>query len=443
MTKWDEHDRALLAALISGRVPIETIESVSRDDFAVDDFGLVFQAIRDIAKSGVPLVQSSIVAELRARTYGGTTLLDLLGGEHVVSDLANEGRLSYRAAEYHAGRVIEAGRKKRIRRALLEAADRCTSADESSSIVTSAIADLHNLEPVNVNDFYTAGDAAQAAFEAIKTAWMHDKQVVLQTGLRDLDSHLGGLRPGQNIVLAARPSIGKSCVGAEIAQRVAAGGWRVLFANLEMSQAEMGQRFLSRASGVPSHLLTRPKELKEYQVERLRDCQTRIAAWPLTLWGGSGRSIQQLASAARRFHARSPLQLLVLDYLGLLGGDGKDRYSQVTHVSQQIKALAMELQIPILTLCQLNRDSEKNNRDPNLSDLRDSGAIEQDADIVIFIIRDRDSEDCRLKIAKFRNGALGEVNVKFEGAYSRVMDVDNSGQDYQVADAPVSQEWQG
>ncbi len=103
----------------------------------------------------------------------------------------------------------------------------------------------------------------------------------------------------------------------------------------------------------------------------------------------------------------------------------------------------MELQIPILTLCQLNRDSEKNNRDPNLSDLRDSGAIEQDADIVIFIIRDRDSEDCRLKIAKFRNGALGEVNVKFEGAYSRVMDVDNSGQDYQVADAPVSQEWQG
>ncbi len=88
MTKWDEHDRALLAALISGRVPIETIESVSRDDFAVDDFGLVFQAIRDIAKSGVPLVQSSIVAELRARSYCGASLLDLLGGEHVVQDLS-------------------------------------------------------------------------------------------------------------------------------------------------------------------------------------------------------------------------------------------------------------------------------------------------------------------------------------------------------------------
>lgn len=423
-----QHERALIAGLISGRVPFDNVvDIVQPDDFNPGDLGLVFVALRDIAQSGVPLSQSSIVAELQARSHAGGNILDLVGGSYAVQTLANEGRATSRAAEYHAGRVAEAGRKRRLRAALLEAAERCMDASTpAADIITAASADLRNLEPVSTSDYYSAGDAAETAFNEIHNAWLNGDQVGLQTGLRDLDSHIGGFRPGQNIVLAARPSIGKSCVGAEIAQRVAAGGGRVLFANLEMSQAEMGQRFLSRASGVPSHLLTRPHELSEFDISKLRQCKERIASWPLALWGGSGRSIQQLASAARRYHARSPLQLLVLDYLGLLGGDGKDRYQQVTHVSQQIKALAMELQIPVLTLCQLNRDSEKHNRDPNLSDLRDSGAIEQDADIVMFIIRDRDSEECKLKIAKFRNGALGEVLVRFEGAYSRVMDVENS-----------------
>jgi replicative DNA helicase len=112
----------------------------------------------------------------------------------------------------------------------------------------------------------------------------------------------------------------------------------------------------------------------------------------------------------------------VVDYLGLLRGDGKDRYQQISDVSQKLKALAMELEIPILVLAQLNRESEKHNRPPCLADLRDSGAIEQDADIVIFIVRDRDSEDCTLQISKFRNGPLGSVQVQFEGAYSRISD---------------------
>lgn len=420
------HERALIAGLISGRVPFDNIaDIVQPDDFTPGDLGLAFVALRDISQSGVPLSQSSIVAELQARPHAGGNLLDLVGGDYAVQTLANEGRTTAKAAEYHAGRVAESGRKRRLRAALLEAAQRCMDPSTPvAEIITTASADLRNLEPISTSDYYSAGDAAETAFNEIHNAWLNGDQVGLQTGLRDLDSHIGGFRPGQNIVLAARPSIGKSCVGAEIAQRVAAAGGRVLFANLEMSQAEMGQRFLSRASGVPSHLLTRPKDLNEFDIGKLKQCRERIATWPLTLWGGSGRSVHQLASAARRYHARAPLQLLVLDYLGLLGGDGKDRYQQVTHVSQQIKALSMELQIPILTLCQLNRDSEKHNREPNLSDLRDSGAIEQDADIVIFIVRERDSEDCRLKIAKFRNGCLGEVLVRFEGAYSRVMDTE-------------------
>jgi replicative DNA helicase len=421
-----QHERALIAGLFSGRVPMQDIaDIVSASDFVSSELAATYTALKDISGSGVPLALSSILSELRARNVHGQTLVELIGGEYAIKTLADEGRITSRAATYHASQVAEAGRKRRLRAALLEAAERCNDASTPAiDIITAATADLRNLETVATSDYYSAGDAAESAFNEIHEAWQAGEQVGLQTGLRDLDSHVGGFRPGQNIVLAARPSIGKSCVGAEIAQRVASSGGRVLFANLEMSQAEMGQRFLSRASGVPSNLLTRPKELNEFDISRLRQCRERIASWPLTLWGGSGRSIQQLASAARRYHARAPLSLLVLDYLGLLSGDGKDRYQQVTNVSQQIKALAMELKIPILTLCQLNRDSEKHGREPNLSDLRDSGAIEQDADIVIFIVRDRDAEDCRLKIAKFRNGALGEVLVRFEGAYSRVMDVE-------------------
>lgn len=412
------HERALLSALFSGRVPFQEIDPICQpEDFVGDKHASIMHCLRDIAFSGVPLALSTIEAEMRSRD-----ILERFGGTDVIRLWAAEGRITSKAATFHASQIAEAARKRRLRSALLEAADDCHSEQTAEKIIHSVSAQLRDLQPVNQDDFYSAGEAADAAFNEIHLAWQNQGEIGLPSGLRDLDEHIGGFRPGQMVVLAARPSIGKSCVGAEIGQRVAEAGHTVLFANLEMSKSEMGGRFLSRLSGLPSNLLREPKHLKDHDIAALQRARGRVANFPLILWGGSGRTIDQLSSAARRFHARSPLSLLVIDYLGLVNGPGKDRYQQVSAVSQSIKALAMELQIPILTLCQLNRDSEKNNREPCLADLRDSGAIEQDADIVIFIVRDRDSEDCTLKIAKYRNGSLGSVRVVFEGQYSRVSD---------------------
>ncbi len=414
------HERSLLSALFSGRVPFSEVDAICHpDDFHGDTHSAIMHSLRDIASSGVPLALSTIEAEMRSRG-----ILDQFGGAGVLREWSQEGRVTSRAAAFHAQQVSEAGRKRRLRASLLEAAEDCVSDRTSEQIIHSVGGQLQDLQPVQQDDYYSAGQAADAAFAELREAWESAGQVGLPTGIRDLDRHIGGFRAGQMVVLAARPSIGKSCVGAEIAQRVAERGQPVLFANLEMSKAEMGGRFLSRLSGVPSNLMRDPKSLNHFDFKRLGQARERIADFPLILWGGSGRTINQLSAAARRFHARAPLSLLVIDYLGLVHGPGKDRYQQVSAVSQSIKALAMEIQVPVLTLSQLNRDSEKNNRAPNLSDLRDSGAIEQDADIVIFIVRDRDSEDCELKIAKFRNGSLGSVKVRFEGAYSRVMDRD-------------------
>jgi replicative DNA helicase len=411
------HERSLLSALVSGRVPFQDVEFVEPSDFIGDCHGVLFAGMRDIATSGIPLALSTIFAECDSRG-----VLASLGGREGLRLMHSEGQVSYRAAVHHADQVRLAGQKRRLRSMLLAAAEDCDSQDSIESITRSVEVQLRDLQPVSQDDYYTAGEAADSAFTEIETAWQTETTTGLMSGLRDLDEHIGGFRPGQMIVLAARPSIGKSCVGAEIAQRVAERGDTVLFANLEMSKGEMGQRFLSRLSGVPSNLLRRSSDLNEFDIKQLRQASERMRETPLILWGGSGRSVAQLSSAVRRFHARAPLSLCVVDYLGLLRGDGKDRYQQISDVSQKLKALAMELEIPILVLAQLNRESEKHNRPPCLADLRDSGAIEQDADIVIFIVRDRDSEDCTLQISKFRNGPLGSVQVQFEGAYSRISD---------------------
>ncbi len=419
-TNVSHHERSLLSALLSGRVPFVDIETIVHpDDFVGDCHSSLMYCLRDIAQSDVPLALSTIEAEMRSRG-----ILEPFGGRDVLRLWAEEGRSTSRAATYHAQNVAGAAKRRRLRSLLLDAAEDIQGDRPIESICAGVSAGIADLQQVDQGDYYSAGEAADAAFSEICAAWQAKGQLGLLSGLRDLDAHLGGFRPGQMIVLAARPSIGKSCVGAEIAQRVSERGETVLFANLEMSKAEMGSRFLSRLAGIPSNELRDPKRLDERDIDKLKQVKDRIDQFPLILWGGRGRSTNQLAAAARRFHARAPLALLVIDYLGLVQGPGKDRYQQVSAVSQAIKSLAMELQIPVLTLCQLNRNSEKDNREPSLADLRDSGAIEQDSDICIFIVRDRDQEDCKLKIGKHRNGALGTIQVRFEGAYSRVSDLE-------------------
>jgi replicative DNA helicase len=247
----------------------------------------------------------------------------------------------------------------------------------------------------------------------------------LQTGFHDLDRLIGGMKPQQLIVVAARPSVGKSSLALNIADNLALGeNQAVGFFSLEMSAKELLHRLAcSRAAVDPARLNEGKATGKE--CKRLADVHARLLKAPLHLCEQGGLTLAQLTAQARRMVERHGIKLVIVDYLGLLrsGEKGRSRYEETTLVSNGLKMLAKELQLPVLALAQLNRDTERENRPPRLSDLRDSGAIEQDADLVWLLHRDGDqtgdSQVVSVIVAKQRNGATGSVKLLFRRALTR------------------------
>jgi replicative DNA helicase len=258
----------------------------------------------------------------------------------------------------------------------------------------------------------------------------------LKTGFSDLDAMTGGFLPGQLIILAARPSRGKTALGLNIAANVALRqGKPVGFVSLEMSTEEILMRLVSAESRVPAFVLRDGVHLNGHEISAIKDAEGRIAAGGLFIDDAGAMNIVELRSKARCLMARNPaLAMIIVDYLQLLSGtpgrwDG-NRQQEVTEISRSLKALAKELRIPILALSQLSRSIEQRKRsesEPKLSDLRESGSLEQDADMVLFIDKDKPKEskiglpkdmvDARLFVAKQRNGAVGKIELLFNGRF--------------------------
>jgi replicative DNA helicase len=417
----NEHEETVISSLLAGHPAMHEITSrVSTSDFSQTVHQRIFARIADMSDQRIPLTPSVVEAEMLQ-----AGIVDDLGGREVLQRLIRNGSFHNQrgGVEYHADQVRKFAAKRRLRSILTIAIDQANGSADDSDIIANLESELIGMRSgVSAIEFVSAGQAAKRALDDVVQAYAGQKSPGLKTGLKDLDKAIGGLQKKTMIVLAARPSIGKSCVGAEIAQRVAESGHSVMFANLEMSVEEMGQRFLSRLSGVPSQMFRDPDDLTNELIQRLYDSQKRIESVPLYLWGKSGESMVQLRAAAKRYQAKHGLDLLVVDYMGLLSGPEKTIYERVTAVSKQLKRLAQELDVPVIVLCQLNRESEKGNRRPTLADLRDSGQIEQDADQIWLLIRERDSESAILNIAKFRNGSIQDVALRFDGAHSRVQD---------------------
>lgn len=429
------HERSLLATVLAGLPMADIAEVVTTADFGQRDYGFAFSVLREMVEEGVPVTEATVEVEFRQRTYSGEPLLDALGGIEQLWRLFEDGAYELPSGRFHAEQVAEASRKRQARTALQDAIQSLETSEDSESIIARTMADLRGLESgTSRSNFVTVRQAADHALECITAARGEGRGLGVPTHLTELDEHIGGMQPGTMIVLAARPSVGKSCLGAEIAQRVAEHQGSVLFAALEMSDDEMGQRFLSRLSGIPTSLLREPTNLSDSDMDRLFRARDRMADTSMRLWGQTGDKITALLAAARRHKAKFGLDLLVLDYMALIKGQGADARERIGHVSKTLKQAANELCVPVLALAQLNRESEKNARPPRLSDLAESGAIEQDADQVWLINRERDSTDCILNIAKFRNGPIGEVRLYFDQDYSRVLN---------WSDRPFSNRWTG
>ncbi|MDO8211495.1 replicative DNA helicase [Conexibacter sp. CPCC 206217] len=253
------------------------------------------------------------------------------------------------------------------------------------------------------------------------------------SGFKDLDEITGGFQPGNLIILAARPSMGKSAFVTNIAENAAIQHRKpVALFSLEMSEAELAQRFVASQARIRGEDL-RKGRVAENRWPRILEASQRLADSPLYVDDSSDMSMLEVRAKARRLHQQNPggLGMIIVDYLQLLRPDGRveSRVEQVGQMSRGLKILARELQVPVIALSQLSRAVEtRTDKRPILSDLRESGQIEQDADLVMFIYRDeyydRESEregEADIIIAKHRNGGLGDIVLTFQKEYPKFM----------------------
>jgi len=315
--------------------------------------------------------------------------------------------------------------------------------------------------------FESFTDAVKTAVDMANAAYMRDGGLSgISTGIRDLDRRMGGLQPSDLIVLAGRPGMGKTSLATNIAFNIAhayepaqqadgsfkaANGGVIGFFSLEMSSEQLATRIISEQTEIPSSKIRRG-EITEMDFEKLVACSQTMQKIPLFIDQTGGISIAQLSARARRLKRQRGLDVIVIDYIQLMTGSGKrgseNRVQEITEITTGLKALAKELATPIIALSQLSRQVEnREDKRPQLSDLRESGSIEQDADVVLFVYREEyylknrepkpgteeymkwenEMNDARGKaeviIAKQRHGPTGTVQMAFHGEFTRFSDL--------------------
>jgi replicative DNA helicase len=256
------------------------------------------------------------------------------------------------------------------------------------------------------------------------------------TGFASLDNLLSGLQKSDLIILAARPSMGKTTLALDIARNAACiSGKAVGVFSLEMSDQQLVDRMLAAEAGVDSWKLRTGRLSNDHEFEAVQSAMARLAEAPIYIDDQAGNNILKMRSSARRLKNEHGLELLIVDYLQLMSPTNSrasdSMVQQVTEISRSLKILARELQVPVLALSQLSRAVEQRGGKPRLSDLRDSGSIEQDADVVMFIHREdkinKESERpniAEILIEKHRNGPVGKTELYFDEKYVRFLNID-------------------
>lgn len=415
----DEHAEAsvLGAAMLQRAAAAVAVEALVAQDFYLPKFELVFEAIRELVSRSEPVDPITVTDELQRRgdlvRVGGPGVLHQLAGD--VPTAAN--------IEFYAEIVKDRAIARRLMAAGVRIVESAAGAVEDvDALVESARAEVDRVSPRVKRRTGWVGDDLAGLWSELAGGVME----VEPTGWGALDNFIGGFRPGDLYVLGARPGVGKSVVALNVAASLAARGITVGFASLEMSAAELEKRLLSAESSV--HLASvLDARISPTEWEQLDSVRERIAGWRLSFFDGAA-SLAQVMSYARTLHREGGLGLLVVDYLQLLDGSGKaeNRQIEVSQFSRSLKLLARELQIPVLALSQLNRESAgRKGGEPKLTDLRESGSLEQDASVVLLLHRDEERAASKLKVivAKNRHGRSGEVSLQWEGRFARAVEM--------------------
>ena len=424
-----EAEQAVVGAMLMDRDAILTSsEIISGEDFYQTAYGVIFEAVVEIYNEGKPVDLITLQERLKEKDVPAE-----ISRLEFVRDLVTAVPTSANV-KYYAEIVAEKSMLRRLIKLNDEISNMCYLGKEPMEAVleTTEKKVFELVQKRNTGDFVPIKDVVLNALEKIEIASKTSGSVTgIPTGFLDLDYKMAGLQPSDLILVAARPSMGKTAFVLNIAQHVAFKADKaVAIFSLEMSKEQLVNRLFALEAQVDSQSL-RTGNLKDEDWEKLIESAGIIGKSKLIIDDTPGISISELRSKCRKFKLEQGLDLIIIDYLqlmtGRVGGRSESRQQEISDISRSLKGLARELNVPVIALSQLSRAVEQRpDHRPMLSDLRESGAIEQDADVVMFIYRDDYyNKDTELKnvaeiiIAKQRNGSIGTVNLTWLPNYTK------------------------
>ncbi|MCR9293332.1 MAG: AAA family ATPase [bacterium] len=413
----EQLERALFGACILSPSAIDQVaELVGPLCFHdTEGLGAAFGLLQDLHAAGKPVSDPTLLVR-ELRTAG---LLELIGGAGFIAKAANQA-LAHNALWY-AAQVRELWQQRELYEAYTRGAlELARGKDRAAEVASRTEAAIQAAQHDAVGELQTLDDMLGDALADLAKARERGQSLGLPTGLEILDRETGGFFAGELTILAARPSIGKTALAIELAARVAEPkegkpAKRVLMVSLEMSAEQLAHRFLNRETEIPVRRI-QAADLQRGEQAELEQARSKLKELELKAYVSPRATLASIRARARLLETQGGLDLLIIDYLGLVQTDGRlSLYERTTALSRELKQLAIELNRPILCLSQLNRESAKSGGPPTLEHLRDSGAIEQDADNVWLLHREnRTATDSKLIVAKQRQGAVGTIELEFD-----------------------------
>ena len=423
-----EAEQSVIGAMIMDRDAIADVSDiVTKEDFYQKQNGILFESMSELYKEGKPVDLVTLQNKLKEKDVP-----ESMKSLEFIRDLLEAVPTSANAKQY-AQIVKEKSTLRKLIRVTEEITKDCyLGKEEVSQILEKTEKDVFGLlqEASGREDFVSIDQVVLNTLESIEEAAASDGRITgVATGFDDLDFKLTGLHPSELIMVAARPAMGKTAFVLNIAQHAAVRKHvpTAIF-SLEMSKEQLVTRMISMEAMVDSQAI-RTGELQETEWEKIMESAGTIGRSPLIIDDTPGITVAELRSKCRRYKQTYGLGLIIIDYLQLMSGGKKSesRQQEISEISRSLKALAREMDAPVIALSQLSRMVEQRKPPkPVLSDLRESGSIEQDADVVMFIYRDdyynEDSEKkglAEIIVAKQRNGSTGSVELVWLGQYTK------------------------
>lgn len=426
-----EAEQYVLGAIIFDNECIsDVITSIRPDDFYLEQHKRIFEAMVNISNRAEPIDLVTLKSELES-------IFDSIGGVDyltqiclMVSTTAN--------LKYHVKIIEEKALLRRLIRSSNEISDMCFGSDkEVSLIVSSAESKIYDvLQSKRTTDMYPIKEVLAENLSRLEELMKDRKHITgVPTGFKELDMRTTGLQPSDLVLIAARPAMGKTSFALNIAANAALRHKvPVAVFSLEMSKEQLANRILSSEALISLEKL-RTAEIDNDDMAKLAGAINALSKAPIYIDDTAGITVSEIKAKCRRLKLKNELGLIVIDYLQLIQGNSREgRLQEVSENSRLLKILAKELSVPVITLSQLSRaPDQRTDHHPMLSDLRESGSIEQDADMVMFLYRDeyynpetekKNTVECI--ISKFRNGSTGSVELGWRGEFTKFMDLDNA-----------------